>query len=202
MGFRLPSLKYPYSALEPYIDRETMQIHHSKHHAGYVKNLEQTLKNYPKYKKQDIKIIIRGLKGMPSKIKKSVQNNGGGHTNHSLFWEIMTPKSQKKPSGNMQKAIDFTFGDFDRFKQRFSQEALTRFGSGWTWLVIDKKKLKIISTANQDSPLTSGRIPILGIDVWEHAYYLKYQNRRVDYVDAWWNVVNWKKVESNYGEVI
>lgn len=199
--FTLPSLPYDYDALEPFIDKETMLIHHDKHHAGYVNNLNDALKENPKFFKMDIFELVRNLTKVPESVKTKVTNNAGGHANHSIFWQIMAPPSGQKPEGKLAEAIDSTFGDFKTFQEKFSQAALGRFGSGWAWLVLDSSTdsgrvaLSVMDTANQDTPFAAGKFPILGIDVWEHAYYLKYQNRRAEYIAAWWNVVNWKEVE-------
>ena len=197
MVHELPKLAYDFNALEPYIDTETMKLHHGKHHAGYVAKLNAALEKYPKLQGKDVKELLKDLNAIPEEIRTAVRNNGGGHANHSLFWAIMAPKAGGNPSGKIGKAITKAFGSFEAFKEKFSDAAATRFGSGWAWLVVDKGKLAIMSTANQDSPLSEGKIPVLGLDVWEHAYYLKYQNKRPDYIAAWWNVVNWKQVEEN-----
>jgi superoxide dismutase, Fe-Mn family len=197
-GFTLPKLPYDYDALEPSIDKETMQIHHDRHHKAYVDNLNKALAGNQELLAKPIEEIIRNLKDIPENIRTAVRNNGGGHLNHSMFWQMMGPKKGGQPNGALAKAIDDAFGSFDKFQQQLSTAAATRFGSGWGWLVVDQGKLKVLSTANQDSPLTQGQIPILGIDVWEHAYYLKYQNKRPDYVKAWWNVVNWDDVAERF----
>jgi superoxide dismutase, Fe-Mn family len=197
-GFTLPQLPYPTDALEPAIDQRTMEIHHDKHHAAYVKNLNDALAKQPKFLSMPIADLMKSLSTLPAEVKTAVQNNGGGHYNHSLFWQWMAPKSGGDPSGNLAAAIGSTFGDFAKFKTAFKAAALKRFGSGWAWLVKDGGKLAIESTANQDTPLSAGKTPLLGIDVWEHAYYLKYQNRRADYIDAWWSVVNWKGVGERF----
>jgi len=202
MAFTLPALPYSYDALEPYIDARTMEIHHSKHHGGYVDNLNAAIANYPEFSNKSLEELIGGLQQLPEAIRTAVRNNGGGHWNHSFFWEIMTPNASKKPSGELLKAIEAHFGTFEQFQEAFTKAALTRFGSGWAWLVVTEGVLKIGSTPNQDNPLMDlsefkGR-PILGIDVWEHAYYLKYQNRRGEYIQNWWNVVNWDKVTEHY----
>lgn len=193
--FTLPELGYDYAALEPYIDAKTMEIHHTKHHATYVSKLNEALKDSPDLLNQDIVNLLSNLGDLPDNVKSAVQNHGGGHHNHTLFWESMKPGG-KELSSNLGGKIDTAFGSFDNFKTKFSEAAATRFGSGWAWLVSDGKNLDIISTANQDSPLSLGKTPVLGLDVWEHAYYLKYQNRRPEYIDAWWNVVNWSVVEN------
>lgn len=195
MSFQLPDLPYPYDALEPHIDARTMEIHHSKHHAGYVKNLNKALEGQAELGGKSVEQILADLNAVPEAIRTAVRNNGGGHANHSLFWSIMGPDGGGEPSGSLKSAIDKAFGDFDAFKEGFSHAALTRFGSGWAWLAVDGSgAVKVLSTANQDTPLSDGLKPILGLDVWEHAYYLKYQNRRADYIAAWWNVVHWSEV--------
>jgi Fe-Mn family superoxide dismutase len=197
-GFTLPPLPYPTDALEPAIDRKTMEIHHDKHHGGYVKNLNEALAKHPNLLAMPIDKLMRDLGRIPADLKTAVQNNGGGHCNHSLFWTWMAPKAGGAPTGNLAAAINSTFGDFAKFQTALKQAALKRFGSGWAWLVKDGGKLAIVSTANQDTPISNGQTPILGIDVWEHAYYLKYQNRRADYIDAWWSVVNWRKAGEQF----
>lgn len=200
MAFELPPLPYDYSALEPHIDTQTMQIHHDKHHAAYVTNLNNALKDYADLQAHTPEDLIRNLNDLPEAIRMAVRNNGGGHINHTLFWEIMAPNGGGEPSGALAEAISKTFGDFAALKQQINDAGVKRFGSGWSWLVADKDgKLSVISTANQDSPLMEGLTPILGVDVWEHAYYLKYQNRRPDYLSAWWNTVNWEKVAERFG---
>ena len=197
--FKLPELPYPYEALEPWIDRQTMEIHHSKHHAGYVNNLNSAIEQYPKLQKETLESLLINPEKIPKKIREMVRNNGGGHFNHSLFWQIMKPQGGGEPKGELKKAIKKNFGSFQAFKELFSKTALSHFGSGWAWLSLRKRgKLIIHSLPNQDSPLTEGLKPIMGLDVWEHAYYLKYQNRRGEYIQNWWNVVNWQKVEENY----
>jgi len=198
MTFELPALPYSYDALEPYIDTETMHLHHDKHHAAYVNNLNAALQDHP-FGKQPIEEVVRRLNEVPEKIRAAVRNNGGGHVNHTMFWEIMTPGGSKVPTGELAAAINAKFGSLDAFKAAFNDAGVKRFGSGWAWLVLNKRgELEVISTANQDSPLIEDNIPILGNDVWEHAYYLKYQNRRPDYLNAWWNVVNWDEVAKRY----
>lgn len=199
MPFTLPNLPYPHDALEPYIDTLTMQIHHGKHHGAYVDNLNKALQSAPELANASIEeLLANECAKVPESIRTAVRNNGGGHANHSLFWVIMGPKAGGQPSGALAEAIRSTFNSFDNFKEKFSTAAMTRFGSGWAWLVLANGKLDVYSTANQDSPLMQGHIPILGLDVWEHAYYLKYQNRRAEYVAAWWNVVNWPEVEKRF----
>jgi len=199
MAHQLPELPYPYNALEPHIDEQTMRIHHDKHHAAYVNNLNAALEGHPELANKDLEELLRDLNSVPENIRTAVRNNGGGHANHTLFWEIMKPGGAKAPSGELASAIDAAFGSFDAFKEAFSKAAATRFGSGWAWLVVTKDgKLAVTSTPNQDTPIMDGDTPILGLDVWEHAYYLKYQNRRPDYIAAWWNVVNWDEVAARY----
>jgi len=200
-GFTLPKLPYEYDALEPSIDAETMKIHHDRHHQAYITNLNNALKGHDDLLSKPIEDLIRNLKDIPDeKLRTAVRNNGGGHLNHSMFWLMMGPKKGGQPSGDLAKAIDDAFGSFDKFQQQLSTAAVTRFGSGWGWLVVDNGKLKVLSKANQDSPVSQGRTPILGIDVWEHAYYLKYQNKRPDYVKAWWNVVNWDDAAERFNQ--
>ncbi|WP_422486995.1 superoxide dismutase [Gudongella sp. DL1XJH-153] len=195
MTFKLPSLGYGYDALEPHIDAKTMEIHYTKHHQGYVNNLNKAIENENELQEMAIEDLMASLDKVPEAIRTAVRNNGGGHLNHSLFWEIMSPTGGGEPAGQLMDMIKKDFGSFDAFKEEFKNAATGRFGSGWTWLVQDGDKLKITSTPNQDNPVSSGLKPILGLDVWEHAYYLKYQNLRGDYIDAWFNVVDWKKVE-------
>ena len=197
----LPSLPYDYAALEPYIDAQTMQIHHGKHHQAYVTNLNAALDKHPELYEKSLDELLRGINGVPEDIRSAVRNNGGGHHNHSLFWTIMAPAGKGgggEPSGALADAIKKTFGGFAPFREQLSTAGTTRFGSGWAWLAVAGGTLEVFSTANQDSPLMDTKIPVLGLDVWEHAYYLKYQNRRVDYVAAWWNVVNWTEVAKRY----
>ena len=199
MAFTLPPLPYDYNALEPHIDEQTMRIHHDKHHDAYVKNLNAAIESHPDLQSKSIEDLIRGIDSLPEAIRTPVRNNGGGHANHTLFWEIMTPGGAKEPSGELAAAITSSFGGFQQFKEQFAKACAGRFGSGWAWLVSDGRGgLAIESTPNQDSPLMSGRTPVIGCDVWEHAYYLKYQNRRPDYVSAWWNVVNWTEAEKRF----
>jgi len=194
----LPSLPYSYNALEPYVDSMTMEIHHSKHHQVYVNNLNSALEEYSEFHNLELEEILRNLEQLPEEIRTIVRNNGGGHYNHSLFWEIMKPNGGGEPRGKLKEEIEKNFRSFEEFKNLFFEIALKHFGSGWAWLILTPdKKLKVYSLPNQDSPLMNGDIPIMGIDVWEHAYYLKYQNRRNEYIQAWWNVVNWDKVEEN-----
>ena len=198
MAFELPPLPYDYAALDPYIDEQTMRIHHDKHHGTYVTNLNAALENQPNLQGKSIEELLRDINRVPENIRTAVRNNGGGHANHSMFWEIMAPNAGGQPSGALAEAINSSFGGLDAFKEQFTKAATTRFGSGWAWLLADGGRLEITSTANQDSPLMEGRVPILGLDVWEHAYYLKYQNRRPEYINAWWNVVNWNAVAERF----
>jgi len=199
MPFTVPPLPYASDALEPSIDRMTMEIHHDKHHGAYVTNLNKALESAPDLANKTIEeLLANNCAIVPENIRTAVRNNGGGHINHSMFWKIMAPKAGGPPSGNLAQAIISTFGSFDSFKEKFNQAATTRFGSGWAWLVKAGGKLEIYSTANQDSPVMEGKFPVMGLDVWEHAYYLKYQNRRPEYIGAWWNVVNWAEIESRF----
>jgi Fe-Mn family superoxide dismutase len=199
MAFELPALPYAYNALEPYIDEQTMIIHHDRHHATYVNNLNAALEGHADLQNKTIEELIGNLDSVPENIRTAVRNNGGGHANHSLFWTIMAPNAGGAPSGKLAEAIDKELGGFEKFKDDFSKAAAGRFGSGWAWLSVTKDgKLEISSTPNQDSPLMEGKTPILGLDVWEHAYYLKYQNKRPDYIAAFWNVVNWEEVGKRY----
>lgn len=198
--FTLPSLPYAFDALEPNIDAKTMQIHHDLHHGTYVKNLNAALKSVPDYKYGSIGEILAKLDDVPESIRTAVRNNGGGHANHTLFWTVMTPKGGGEPTGAIAKQIDAQLGGFGKFKEAFNKAATTRFGSGWAWLVAGKGgKLAVTSTPNQDSPLMEGLVPLMGLDVWEHAYYLKYQNRRPEYIAAWWNTVNWDEINRRLG---
>ena len=202
MAFTLPPLPYPYNALEPHIDERTMQIHHDKHHGAYVNNLNAALEPFPDLQKKSVEELIANLDALPEKVRTPVRNNGGGHVNHTMFWEMMAPGGAKEPGGELAQAISKAFGAFDKFKEAFAKAGVGRFGSGWAWLVADRAgTVTIEDTPNQDTPLMSGRSPILGCDVWEHAYYLKYQNRRPDYITAWWNVVNWTDVAKRYDAV-
>ena len=199
MPFSVPPLPYPSDALEPYIDKTTMEIHHDKHHGTYVTNLNKALESASQLANATIEqLLANNCAAAPENIRTAVRNSGGGHINHTMFWEIMGPKAGGQPSGKIAEAIKSTFGGFDGFKEKFTAAAIGRFGSGWAWLVKDKDKLEIVSTANQDSPVMEGKSPIMGLDVWEHAYYLKYQNRRAEYVAAWWNVVNWSEIEKRF----
>ena len=194
MAHEVPPLPYDYNALEPHVDEQTMRIHHDKHHATYVTNLNAALEKHPDLQKKSVEDLIKGINSVPEEVRTAVRNNGGGHANHTMFWEIMGPGKGGTASGRVGDAIKSSFGSFDAFKEQFGKAAVGRFGSGWAWLIDSGSKLVIESTPNQDSPLMEGKKPILGLDVWEHAYYLKYQNRRADYISAWWNVVNWDAV--------
>jgi Fe-Mn family superoxide dismutase len=199
MPHELPPLPYGYDALEPHIDARTMEIHHTKHHQGYVNNLNAALEKHPELEKKSVEDLLKDLNSIPEDIRTAVRNNGGGHANHSMFWPTMSPDGGGEPEGELAEAIDSTFGSFSDFKAQFSKAAAGRFGSGWAWLCLDRAgKLTITSTPNQDNPVSDGLRPVVGLDVWEHAYYLKYQNRRAEYISAWWNVVNWKQVAKNY----
>ncbi len=201
MLHELPTLPYAYDALEPHIDARTMEIHYSKHHAGYVNGLNNALADYPDLQEKAVDELLRNLEALPEAIQTAVRNSGGGHSNHTLFWDVMGPYAGGEPIGDLADAIAATFGSFEVFKEAFSKAAATRFGSGWAWLVKKTEGgLEVLSTANQDTPISQGLKPVLGLDVWEHAYYLKYQNRRPDYIEAWWNVVNWATVEKKYSE--
>ena len=200
MAFVLPDLPYAFYALEPIIDAKTMEIHHGRHHAAYVANLNKAVENYPEWAEKSIEDVIIHLNEVPEAIRTAVRNNGGGHYNHSLFWKMMAPVGQTKPSAFLLAKIDESFGSFDEFKKQFAAAATSRFGSGWAWLVADGGKLDVLSTANQDCPLEGGKKPILCLDVWEHAYYLKYQNRRADYAENFFQVVNWDFVEERLGK--
>jgi len=198
MAHEVPPLPYDYNALEPHIDEQTMRIHHDKHHAAYVTNLNAALDKAPELKQKSVEDLVRGINSVPEEIRTAVRNNGGGHVNHTMFWEIMGPGKGGAPTGRVGDAITSSFGSFDSFKEQFAKAGVGRFGSGWVWLIDAGGKLVIESTANQDSPLMEGKKAILGLDVWEHAYYLKYQNRRPDYITAWWNVVNWDEVNKRF----
>ena len=193
MAYSLPPLPYAYNALEPHIDARTMEIHHTKHHQTYINNVNTAIQGTD-FEKLSVEALISDLNKVPENIRTTVRNNGGGHANHSLFWTIMGPNAGGRPSGELASAIDSTFGSFDSFKEAFAKAGATRFGSGWAWLALAGGKLEVSSTANQDSPLMEGKTPLLGLDVWEHAYYLNYQNRRPDYIAAFWNVINWNEV--------
>ena len=198
--YKLPDLGYPADALEPHVDAQTMEIHHGKHHQAYINNLNAALEKHPEVQQRPVEDLLRSLNQVPEEIRTVVRNNGGGYLNHNLFWEIMAPGGASEPSGELGQRINDSFGSFDSFKEQFEKSATTRFGSGWAWLAADASgRLHVFSTANQDHPLMDGHTPILGLDVWEHAYYLKYQNRRPDYIKAWWNVVNWDVVAKKAG---
>lgn len=199
MAFKLPELDYAYNALEPYIDEDTMKIHHTKHHQAYLNNLNKIIEG-TEWENYEIDYIIANIDKIPQDIRTGVRNNGGGYYNHMLFWKFMAPDSAKKPSGELLEKIEETFGSFEEFQKKFEEAGAGQFGSGWAWLVLDGKNLQIVKTSNQDNPLTDGKKPILCVDVWEHAYYLKYQNKRGDYLKSFWNVVNWKEVERKYKE--
>ncbi len=198
MAFELPKLPYAYDALEPYIDAQTMMIHHDKHHAAYVNNLNAAIEKHPELSGKSLESLLGNLNGVPEDIRTAVRNQGGGTWNHDMFWQIMAPKAGGQPQGDLAKAIDSAFGSFDAFKAELEKSANGRFGSGWAWLVKRGNGLAIVSTANQDNPMSDGNMPIMGVDVWEHAYYLKYQNRRAEYVTNWWNTVNWDAVASRF----
>ncbi|MDQ9147682.1 superoxide dismutase SodA [Bacillus velezensis] len=199
MAYKLPELPYAYDALEPHIDKETMTIHHTKHHNTYVTNLNKAIEGSALAEKS-VDELVADLNAVPEDIRTAVRNNGGGHANHSLFWTLLSPNGGGEPTGELAEEIKSTFGSFDQFKEKFAATAAGRFGSGWAWLVVNNGKLEITSTPNQDSPLSEGKTPVLGLDVWEHAYYLNYQNRRPDYISAFWNVVNWDEVARLYSE--
>ena len=200
MAHQLPPLPYAPDALEPHIDAQTMQIHHGKHHQAYVNNLNAALEKHPNLQSKSAEDLIRDLSAVPEDVRTAVRNNGGGHVNHTMFWTLMAPNAGGAPSGALADAINAAFGSLDAFKEQFAKAAVGRFGSGWAWLIDTNGKLSIESTANQDNPIMEGKKGILGLDVWEHAYYLKYQNRRPDYITAWWNVVNWSEVARRYGK--
>jgi len=198
MAYELPKLPYGFDALEPHIDTQTMQIHHGKHHQAYVTNLNAALDKHPELHKKGLAELLAGINSVPEDIRGPVRNNGGGHFNHSMFWEIMGPKGGGEPQGKLATAIQSAFGEFAKFKEQFAAAGVGRFGSGWAWLIAKGGKVSIESTPNQDNPVMEGKTAILGLDVWEHAYYLKYQNRRADYIAAWWNVVNWAEVGKRF----
>jgi superoxide dismutase, Fe-Mn family len=200
MAHAVPPLPYDYNALEPHIDEQTMRIHHDKHHAAYVTNLNAALEKHPELQQKSIEDLLKGINTVPEDIRTAVRNNGGGHSNHTMFWELMGPGKGGAPAGALGSAINSAFTSFDSFKEQFAKAGVGRFGSGWVWLIDAGGKLVIESSANQDSPLMEGKKAILGLDVWEHAYYLKYQNRRPDYITAWWNVVNWDAVSKRFGK--
>ncbi|MBI4787000.1 MAG: superoxide dismutase [Chloroflexi bacterium] len=198
MVFELPPLPYAYNALEPHIDEQTMRLHHDKHHAAYVKNLNAALEKHPELNQWSLEDLMTKIAKVPEDIRTMVRNHGGGHINHTMFWQIMAPRAGGEPTGSLASEIQKTFGHFAAFRDQLTKAAMGRFGSGWAWLVFDAGRLAIVSTANQDSPLMEGKLPVMGVDVWEHAYYLKYQNRRDEYLAAWWNVVNWAEVQKRY----
>ena len=198
MAFTLPPLPYPTNALEPHIDAQTMELHHGKHHNAYVTNLNAALEKAPELADKSLDDLLRNLNSVPEAVRTAVRNNGGGHWNHSQFWKTMAPNAGGAPTGKLAAAIDAAFGDFEKFKEAFQAAGAGRFGSGWVWLVNEGGKLAITSTPNQDSPIMEGKYPVIGLDVWEHAYYLKYQNRRPDYIAAWWNVVRWDEAEKRF----
>lgn len=198
--YELPQLPYAYDALEPHIDKETMNIHHTKHHNTYVTNVNAALESYPELAAKSVEDLISNMEEVPEAIRTAVRNNGGGHANHSLFWTILSPNGGGEPVGELAAAINAKFGSYAAFKEEFAKAATTRFGSGWAWLVVNNGEIEVTSTPNQDSPLMEGKTPVLGLDVWEHAYYLNYQNRRPDYISAFWNVVDWNAVEKRYQE--
>ena len=201
MAYELPPLPYDYNALEPYIDEETMHLHHDKHHQAYVNNLNTALQGQSQFENMSVDDLMRNINSVPESIRTAVRNNGGGHANHSMYWQILKPNGGGEPTGDLANAINSAFGSFDQFKAAFNDAGAKRFGSGWAWLVIGPDgKLAVTSSANQDSPLMEGQYPVMGNDVWEHAYYLKYQNRRPDYLAAWWNVVNWDEIAKRYAQ--
>ncbi|MBM7660827.1 Fe-Mn family superoxide dismutase [Bacillus mesophilus] len=198
--YQLPELPYAYDALEPHIDKETMNIHHTKHHNTYVTNVNNALEGNEELLSKSVEELVSNLDAVPENVRTAVRNNGGGHANHSLFWTILSPNGGGEPTGELADAITAKFGSFDKFKEAFAAAATTRFGSGWAWLVVNNGELEVTSTPNQDSPLMEGKTPVLGLDVWEHAYYLNYQNRRPDYISSFWNVVNWDEVSSRFAQ--
>jgi superoxide dismutase, Fe-Mn family len=198
MAFTLPPLPYDFAALEPHIDAKTMEIHHGKHHQTYVNNLNAAIEKAPELAKKSLDDLMRSVNSVPEAVRTAIRNNGGGHWNHSMFWQIMAPRAGGEPGGKLGDAIRSSFGDFAKFREQFSAAGTGRFGSGWAWLINSGGKLSITSTPNQDNPLMEGQKAILGLDVWEHAYYLKYQNKRPDYINAWWNVVNWSEVDKRF----
>ena len=200
MAHEVPPLPYDYNALEPYIDEQTMHLHHDKHHAAYVTSLNTALEKYPDLQKRRVEDLLRDINSVPEAIRTAVQNHGGGHANHTMFWQIMKPQGGGNPTGAIARVIDDKLGGFQSFKEKFNDNGVKRFGSGWTWLILKGNSFELISTANQDSPLMQGAYPIMGNDVWEHAYYLKYQNRRADYLNAWWSVVNWEAINQRLQE--
>jgi Fe-Mn family superoxide dismutase len=194
VAFEVPALPYDYAALEPFIDEATMKLHHDKHHQAYVTNLNGAIEKHPELAGKSPEELIKDLASLPEDVRKVIQNNGGGHVNHTMFWEIMKPKGGGEPTGEVANLIKDAFGSFDDFKKQFNETTAKQFGSGWGWVVLDGGKLKVVTTANQDNPMSQGHYPILGNDIWEHAYYLKYQNKRPDYLAAWWNTVNWDAI--------
>jgi superoxide dismutase, Fe-Mn family len=200
MAFTLPPLPYDFAALEPHIDAKTMEIHHGKHHQTYVNNLNAAIEKAPELAKKSLDDLLKNVSSLPEAVRAPIRNNGGGHWNHSMFWQIMAPKAGGEPGGKLGQAITSTFGNFAKFREQLSAAGVGRFGSGWAWLINTGGKLSITSTPNQDNPLMEGQKAIMGLDVWEHAYYLKYQNRRPDYIQAWWNVVNWTEVEKRFSQ--
>ena len=200
MPYDVPDLPYDYGALEPHIDAQTMQIHHDKHHATYVSKLNDAVKDHPDLQNKNVEDLLRGIDSVPEAIRTAVRNHGGGHANHTLFWQVMGPNGGGTPSGNLASALDRDLGGFQAFKEKLTNAAANQFGSGWGWLVASGGKLEVIARPNQDSPLMEGKTPLLGVDVWEHAYYLKYQNRRPDYLAAWWNTIDWQAVEKLFGK--
>ena len=200
MAHEVPPLPYAYNALEPHIDEQTMHLHHDKHHQAYVTNLNAAIEKHPELANKSAEDLIRDLNSVPDDVRGAVRNNGGGHVNHSMFWAIMGPNGGGEPKGEIADGIKQAFGDFETFKKQFNEAGTKQFGSGWAWLVSDGGTLKVVSTPNQDNPLSQGQFPILGNDVWEHAYYLKYQNKRADYLQAWWNTVNWDEVNKRFAQ--
>ncbi|MBC1248498.1 superoxide dismutase [Listeria welshimeri] len=198
MTYELPKLPYTYDALEPNFDKETMEIHYTKHHNTYVTKLNEAVANHPELASKPVEELVANLDSVPEDIRGAVRNHGGGHANHTLFWSILSPNGGGAPTGNLKAAIESEFGTFDEFKEKFNAAAAARFGSGWAWLVVNNGKLEIVSTANQDSPLSDGKTPVLGLDVWEHAYYLKFQNRRPEYIDTFWKVINWDEANKRF----
>ncbi|HAK0968345.1 TPA: superoxide dismutase [Listeria monocytogenes] len=198
MTYELPKLPYTYDALEPNFDKETMEIHYTKHHTTYVTKLNEAVAGHPELASKSVEELVANLDSVPEDIRGAVRNHGGGHANHTLFWSILSPNGGGAPTGNLKAAIESEFGTFDEFKEKFNAAAAARFGSGWAWLVVNDGKLEIVSTANQDSPLSDGKTPVLGLDVWEHAYYLKFQNRRPEYIDTFWNVINWDEANKRF----
>ncbi|HHQ0007034.1 TPA: superoxide dismutase [Listeria monocytogenes] len=198
MTYELPKLPYTYDALEPNFDKETMEIHYTKHHNTYVTKLNEAVAGHPELASKSVEELVANLDSVPEDIRGAVRNHGGGHANHTLFWPILSPNGGGAPTGNLKAAIESEFGTFDEFKEKFNAAAAARFGSGWAWLVVNDGKLEIVSTANQDSPLSDGKTPVLGLDVWEHAYYLKFQNRRPEYIDTFWNVINWDEANKRF----